>query len=99
VRSFTELGQRVEHYRGGNVTLGAATVKKVSVPSASAALWDDESMAEVFLDRACFLYYAFHQLHGPRGDVIAEMERCVGQLLDTLDELVVEGMQARTVLR
>ena len=49
-----------------------------------------------------FLYYAFHQPHvprlpnprfagatglGPRGDVIAEMDWCVGQMLNTLDEL------------
>lgn len=49
-----------------------------------------------------FLYYAFHQPHvprlpgprfagttgmGPRGDVIAEMDFCVGRVLDTLDEL------------
>jgi arylsulfatase A-like enzyme len=78
-----------------------------------AALWDDEEMAEVFLEKAksfvtdhknesFFLYYAFHQPHvpripgkrfagttglGPRGDVIAEMDWCVGQLLDELDRL------------
>ncbi len=49
-----------------------------------------------------FLYYAFHQPHvprlphprfvgasglGPRGDVIVEMDWCVGQMLDTLDRL------------
>ena len=48
-----------------------------------------------------FLYYALHQPHvprlpsprfagttglGPRGDVIAEMDWCVGQLMDTLKE-------------
>jgi arylsulfatase A-like enzyme len=76
-----------------------------------AALWDDETMAEVFLDRAkrfvsrsdpapFFLYYALHQPHvpripsprfagktglGPRGDVIAEMDWCVGELLAELE--------------
>jgi arylsulfatase A-like enzyme len=49
-----------------------------------------------------FLYYAFHQPHvprlpgprfagstglGPRGDVIAEMDWCVGQMMQTLDDL------------
>jgi len=49
-----------------------------------------------------FLYYAFHQPHvprlpgprfagktklGPRGDVIAEMDWCVGEILKTLDKL------------
>jgi arylsulfatase A-like enzyme len=49
-----------------------------------------------------FLFYAFHQPHvprlpnarfagttglGPRGDAIAEMDWCVGNMLDTLDEL------------
>lgn len=85
------------------------------------ALWVDEEMAEVFLDKAVsfvaehrespfFLYYAFHQPHvprlpgtrfagttglGPRGDVIAEMDWCVGQLLDTLDRL---GLRENTLV-
>jgi arylsulfatase A-like enzyme len=51
-------------------------------------------------DEPFFLYYAFHQPHvpripgprfagktehGPRGDVIAEMDWCVGTILDTLE--------------
>ncbi len=77
------------------------------------ALWKDEEMAEVFLEKAIsfitsnrqkpfFLYYDLHQPHvprvpgprfagktglGPRGDVIAELDWCVGQVLDTLDRL------------
>lgn len=77
------------------------------------ALWDDQTMGEVFLgkamefvrankDRTFFLYYALHQPHvpripsprfagktglGPRGDVIAEMDWCVGQFLAHLDQL------------
>ena len=73
-----------------------------------AATWDDETMAEVFLNKAkdfitektnkpFFLYYALHQPHvprvpsqrftgstdkGPRGDVIAELDWCVGEILD-----------------
>jgi arylsulfatase A-like enzyme len=77
------------------------------------ALWDDQTMGEIFLGKAIefveanqkkpfFLYYALHQPHvpripsprfagktglGPRGDVIAEMDWCVGQFLETLDRL------------
>lgn len=57
-----------------------------------------------------FLYYALHQPHvprlpgkrfagatklGPRGDVIAEMDWCVGQMLDTLDRL---GLSDNTIV-
>lgn len=81
-----------------------------------AAEWDDTSMADTFLEKACdfiaahqdqpfFLYYALHQPHvpripgprfagvtgkGPRGDVIAELDACVGQLLEHLKELGLE---------
>ncbi len=87
---------RIGHMRGGG-----------------AALWDDETMAEVFLERAVgfatenrnapfFLYYAFHQphvprlpgprfkgatAHGARGDVIVEMDWCVGEMLNALERL------------
>ena len=87
---------RIGHMRGGK-----------------SALWDDETMAEVFAekavdfvtenkDRPFFLYYAFHQPHVPRlpgprfkgatklgacGDVIVEMDWCVGQMLDALERL------------
>lgn len=87
----------------------------------AAALWKDEEMAEVFLDRAIsfvsdhtdepfFLYYAFHQPHvpripgkrfagttrlGPRGDVIAEMDWCVGQMLNAVDRL---GLGENTIV-
>ncbi len=61
-------------------------------------------------DRPFFLYYALHQPHvprlpgprfagttglGPRGDVIAEMDWCVGRILDTLDEL---GLRENTLV-
>ncbi|NLN19553.1 MAG: arylsulfatase [Firmicutes bacterium] len=85
------------------------------------ALWKDEEMAEVFLERALsfvnenregpfFLYYALHQPHvprvpgprfagttglGPRGDVIAELDWCVGQMLDTLERL---GLAENTIV-
>jgi arylsulfatase A-like enzyme len=53
-------------------------------------------------DQPFFLYYAFHEPHvprlphsrfcgttglGPRGDAIAEMDWCVGRMLDKLEEL------------
>ncbi len=61
-------------------------------------------------DDPFFLYYAFHQPHvprmpgsrfagttglGPRGDVIAEMDWCVGQILDTLKRL---GLDENTMI-
>jgi len=89
---------RIGHMRGGK-----------------AALWDDELMAETFVERAVdfihgnserpfFLYYAFHQPHvprlpskrfkgstklGARGDVIAELDWCVGQIMEALDRLEI----------
>jgi arylsulfatase A-like enzyme len=85
------------------------------------ALWKDEEMAEVFLEKALsfvnehqdepfFLYYVLHQPHvprvpgprfagttglGPRGDVIAELDWCVGEMLDTLDQL---GLAEKTIV-
>ena len=95
---------RIGHMRGG-----------------AAALWDDERMAEVFLEQAVtfveehrsepfLLYYAFHQPHvprvpgprfagktglGPRGDVIAEMDWCVGSMMDALERL---GLTENTIV-
>ncbi len=61
-------------------------------------------------DEPFFLYYAFHQPHvprlpgprfagttglGPRGDVIAEMDWCVGEMLDALDRL---GLRENTIV-
>lgn len=86
-----------------------------------AALWVDEDMADVFLEKAVsfveknkdgpfFLYYAFHQPHvprlphprfvgstglGPRGDAIAEMDWCVGEMLDALERC---GLREDTIV-
>ena len=61
-------------------------------------------------DRPFFLYYAFHQPHvprlpgprfkgatqlGARGDVIVEMDWCVGEMLNTLERL---GLRENTVV-
>ncbi|MEN8662267.1 MAG: arylsulfatase [Lentimonas sp.] len=86
-----------------------------------AAEWDDETMTEVFLDRAkdfisenknqpFFLYYALHQPHvpripcprfagstgkGPRGDVIAELDWCVGEIIAHLKS---QGLDEDTIV-
>jgi len=85
------------------------------------ATWDDETMTEVFLERAknfvtenqeqpFFLYYALHQPHvpripsprfagatgkGPRGDVIAELDWCVGEILA---HLKAQGLDEDTIV-
>ncbi|MBN2301583.1 MAG: arylsulfatase [Lentisphaerae bacterium] len=95
---------RIGHMRGGK-----------------AALWNDETMAEVFAEKAVefisenkdkpfFLYYAFHQPHvprlpgprfkgatalGARGDVIVEMDWCVGEICNTLERL---GIRENTIV-
>jgi arylsulfatase A-like enzyme len=86
-----------------------------------AAEWKDETMSEVFLNKAktflkenrdkpFFLYYAMHQPHvpripsprfagstskGPRGDVIAELDWCVGEILQELKKL---GLDENTIV-
>ncbi len=86
-----------------------------------AAKWNDETMADVFLEEAkqyiqnnkqkpFFLYYALQQPHvprtpsprfvgatglGPRGDVIAEADWCIGELLKTLEK---EGLMGNTLI-
>ena len=85
------------------------------------ALWTDETMADVFLEKAesflsanqdepFFLYYAMHQPHvprlpaprfagatphGPRGDAIVEMDWCIGQILEKLEDL---GVRENTIV-
>jgi arylsulfatase A-like enzyme len=68
------------------------------------------SFVEQSRDKPFFLYYALHQPHcpripgkkfagstqlGPRGDVIAEMDWCVGEFLKTLDRL---GLRENTIV-
>jgi arylsulfatase A-like enzyme len=86
-----------------------------------AAQWDDETMTDVFLERAknfvtenkeqpFFLYYALHQPHvpripsprfagstgkGPRGDVIAELDWCVGEMIA---HLKAQGLDDDTIV-
>jgi arylsulfatase A-like enzyme len=104
---------RMKYSHGHDMSIVNGVSRIGFMRGGTAALWKDEEMADVFLQRAVsfverhkdepfFLYYAFHQPHvprlpgprfagttglGPRGDVIAEMDWCVGQMLDALDHL------------
>lgn len=68
------------------------------------------TFVEANKDEPFFLYYALHQPHvprvpgprfagrsslGPRGDVILELDWCVGELLDTLERL---GLRDKTIV-
>lgn len=85
------------------------------------AIWNDETMSDVFLDRAMkfidshhnqpfFLYYALHQPHAPRvpglrfkgkssmgvrGDVIMELDDCVGHIMNQLEQA---GLREQTMI-
>lgn len=100
-----------DHGHDGTIINGVSRIGHMR--GGESAIWDDETMGEVFADKAkdfiaqnqdqpFFLYYALHQPHVPRipnprfrgvtpygvrGDVIAEMDWCIGQVLDKLDEL------------
>ena len=69
------LRMRYSHGHDGTIVNGVSRIGEMR--GGAAALWDDEAMAEVFLERArgfvrrhadgpFFLYYAFHQPHVPR---------------------------------
>mgnify|MGYP000865118705 CR=1 FL=1 len=105
------LTVKYSHGHDGTIVNGVSRIGHMR--GGRAALWNDETMAEVFAERAVgfveesagapfFLYYAFHQPHvprlpgprfkgatphGARGDVIVEMDWCVGRMLDALDRL------------
>ena len=108
------LKMKYSHGHDGAIVNGVSRIGHMR--GGKSALWDDETMAEVFLekavdfvtenkDRPFFLYYAFHQPHvprlpgprfknatplGARGDVIVEMDWCVGEMLDALKRLGIE---------
>ncbi len=111
---------RMKYSHGHDMSIVNGVSRIGFMRGGASALWVDEEMAEVFLDKALtfvnehravpfFLYYAFHQPHvprlpgprfagktglGPRGDVIAEMDWCVGRFLDELDRL---GLAENTI--
>ncbi|NVC94196.1 arylsulfatase [Vibrio natriegens] len=100
-----------DHGHDGTIINGVSRIGHMR--GGQSAIWDDETMGEVFADKAIefieqnqdqpfFLYYALHQPHVPRipnprfrgatphgvrGDVIVEMDWCIGQVLDKLEEL------------
>ncbi|HOX38363.1 MAG TPA: arylsulfatase [Candidatus Brocadiia bacterium] len=112
---------RMKHSHGHDMTIVNGVGRIGYMRGGKSALWTDETMAEVFSDKAIefvsrnrekhfFLYYALHQPHvprlpgpafagktglGPRGDVIAEMDWCVGRMLDALDRL---GLAENTIV-
>ncbi|NRA39267.1 MAG: sulfatase-like hydrolase/transferase, partial [Planctomycetes bacterium] len=114
-----QLSMMYDHGHDGTIINGVSRIGHMR--GGKAALWDDETMSEVFLNQAkdfiqehkeepFFLYYAFHQPHvpripskafkgksslGSRGDVILEMDWCVGEILDTLKE---QGLDENTIV-
>lgn len=113
------LTMKYSHGHDGAIVNGVSRIGHMR--GGKGALWDDETMAEVFAEKAVdfvttnkdqpfFLYYAFHQPHvprlpgprfkgattlGARGDVIVEMDWCVGQMLDALERL---GIKKNTIV-
>lgn len=113
------LTMMYSHGHDGTIVNGVSRIGYMR--GGSAALWYDETMAEVFAEKAVnfvvenqegpfFLYYAFHQphvprmpgprfrgstVHGARGDVIVEMDWCVGEMLDTLERM---GINDNTIV-
>ncbi len=113
------LTMKYSHGHDGTIVNGVSRIGHMR--GGRAALWDDETMAVVFAekavefvtankDRPFFLYYAFHQPHvprlpgsrfkgattlGARGDVIIEMDWCVGKMLDELERL---GIRENTIV-
>ncbi len=114
-----QLTMKYSHGHDGTIVNGVSRIGHMR--GGTAALWNDETMADVFAtkainfveknkDRPFFLYYAFHQPHvprlpgprfkgttplGARGDVIVEMDWCVGEMLDVLARL---GIRENTIV-
>lgn len=95
---------RIGEMRGGRAALWDDE-RMAEVFAERAREFIEEDTGEPF-----FLYYAFHQphvpripgprfagktKHGPRGDVIAEMDWCVGTILDTLER---NGLREDTLI-
>lgn len=113
------LRMNYSHGHDGSIVNGISRIGFMR--GGTSALWKDEDMAEVFVNKAVtfitehqnkpfFLFYAFHQPHvprvpgprfagstklGSRGDVIAELDWCVGEVLKSLDLL---GLRENTII-
>ena len=95
---------RIGHMKGGEKALWKdETMCDIFLEKAQSFVKENK-------EKPFFLYYAFHEPHvpripsprfkgstklGPRGDVIAEMDWCVGQMMKTLDEL---GLRKNTIV-
>lgn len=95
---------RIGHMRGGGTALWS------DIDMGDHFLEEAKRFIAGAGDRPYFLYYALHQPHvpriphprfrgattlGPRGDVIVELDWCVGQLLDELERL---GQREHTLI-
>lgn len=104
---------RMKPSHGHDMTIVNGISRIGFMSGGKAALWDDETMADVITTKAVkfienndnkpfFLYFSTHDIHvprvphprfvgktamGPRGDAIAQLDWCVGQVLDKLDQL------------
>lgn len=113
------LDMMYDHGHDGTIINGVSRIGHMR--GGQSAIWDDETMGEVFADKAIefieqnqdepfFLYYALHQPHVPRipnprfrgvtphgvrGDVIVEMDWCIGKVLDRLESL---GLKDNTLV-
>ena len=119
-RDNPELLQ-MKHSHGHDCTIVNGVGRIGYMRGGQSALWNDEEMADTFLDKATsfvtqhkdepfFLFYAFHQPHVPRiphprfkgksehgvrGDVIVEMDWCVGEMVKHLEKL---GIREDTII-
>ena len=95
---------RIGHMRGGEAA------RWVDETMAETFLGQAIDFVEHHQEQPFFLYYAFHQPHvprlpdprfrgatphGPRGDVIVEMDWCVGEMLNVLEHL---GLRENTLV-
>lgn len=101
-KSIVNGVSRIGYMRGGQAALWKDDeMADVFLEQAKNFISDSSNHQKPF-----FLYYAFHQPHvpripgkrfkgvttlGPRGDVIVEMDWCVGQILDHLERLGINN--------
>jgi len=112
-KSRPDLLFRMKPSHGHDMTIVNGISRIGFMSGGKAALWDDETMADVITAKAVkfietndkkpfFLFFSTHDIHvprvphprfvgktamGPRGDAIAQLDWCVGQVLDKLDQL------------